>query len=114
MFEKLIELAAPQHRVLAEFMRSCGPDTSTRTIATTALVLTLWQMAGRHMTSQLPSMLLLNASDATDPIDAFIGEHATGGGSGPQTHTGGAFAHAPPELAHTAMINADARDESKM
>ena len=69
MFEKLTELAAPQHRELAEFLQGCSTDASTRTMATTALVLTLWQMAGRHMTLQLPSMLLINASDAADPIE---------------------------------------------
>ena len=107
MFAKLTEFAAPRHRELAEFLQGCSADASTRTIATTALVLTLWQMAGRHMTSRLPSMLLLNAGDAADPIDVFIGEHATGGGSGPKTQTEGAFAHAPPELARTAMIQVD-------
>ena len=75
MFAKLTEFAAPRHRELAEFLQGCSADASTRTIATTALVLTLWQMAGRHMTSRLPSMLLVNSSEApTDPIDAFIGD----------------------------------------
>ena len=63
-------MTEPRHRVLAEFMGGCSPDPATRTIATTALVLSLWQVAGWRMTHRPPSLLLLNATESTpDPID---------------------------------------------
>lgn len=67
------QMAESPHRVLAAFIRGCSPDPATRTVATTALLLTLWQIAGRRMSRQVPSLVLLNASEAErDPVDAFV------------------------------------------
>ncbi len=59
--------------VLGNFMRDCSPDPATRTVATTALVLSLWQLRGTTLTPQPPSTLLLRPEGhGPDPIDNFI------------------------------------------
>lgn len=71
--EKLKELAQPMHEVLAGFVHGCSPDPATRTAATAALVLSLWQLGGRALTLQTPSMLLLRPDECgPDPIDDFV------------------------------------------
>ena len=106
--DQLRQLCKPGHRVLAEFIHGCSPDPATRTNATASLVLSLWQLAGRGMTRQLPSMILLNAGEAeTDPIDSFV--HQLVGDDDrnkPEVQTSGVFAYGSVEQATKAMENA--------
>lgn len=67
------QLDHPLHEALAGFIHGCSPDPTTRTVATTALTLSLWQLQGHALTPELPSLLLIRAEDAgEDPIDTFI------------------------------------------
>lgn len=95
-------------QVLAQFMHSCSPDPSTRTMAATMLVLTLWQAVGRAMTPRPPSMLLVNATNAgTDPLDAFAEYHAAGAGTKKPREEGcGRFLGRKPEDARETMAEA--------
>ncbi len=105
---KLKELDRPMIEVLADFIHGCSPDPSTRTAATTALVLSLWQLAGQALTPQPPSLLLLRpGGGGSDPIDDFIrtlihNEIC----NKPRVQTEGAFMHQPINLAPKAMENA--------
>ena len=106
-------MTEPRHRVLAEFMGGCSPDPATRTIATTALVLSLWQVAGWRMTHRPPSMLLLNATESTpDPIDRMADTIASyRGRKGPAEKGVGQLVGATPSQADTAMRAAVMRRE---
>lgn len=103
--DNLLKMNEPRHRVLAEFMGGCSPDPATRTIATTALVLSLWQVAGWRMTHRPPSMLLLNATESTpDPIDRMADTIASyRGRKGPAEKGVGQLVGATPSQADTAM-----------
>lgn len=71
--DRLRLASEPAYAVLDELIHRGAPDLATRTIMTTALVLTLWQRCGRRMTHHIPSMISLNvAGAATDPIDDFV------------------------------------------
>ncbi len=70
--EKLKELEQPMHEALADFIHGCDPDPATRTAATAALVLSLWQLGGRALTHYPPSMLLIRPEGRPDPIDDFV------------------------------------------
>ena len=66
---------------LTDFLNANSPDPATRAMVATTLVLTFWQMGGRAVTPQLPSLLLVNAGGAqTDPLDAFIDQCGLGMG----------------------------------
>lgn len=72
--EKLVQAAAPVHEVLSGFVHDCAPDPATRTMASAALVLSLWQLRGHSLSEHVPSCVLLNAEEAApDPVDDFIG-----------------------------------------
>jgi hypothetical protein len=106
--EELLKLELPTPKLLAEFIHGCSPDSATRTAATTALVLSLWQLAGRAMTPHVPSMLLLSAGEAaTDPIDDLVqGLVYDEENDKPRVQTEGPFTCAGIDLAPTAMKNA--------
>ncbi len=106
--EELLALNKPMHEVLADFIHGCSPDPDTRTVATTALLLSLWQLQGRALTPEVPSMLLLQAGEPTDdPIDQFIrGLVYDAAENKPRIQTKGPFMGAPIDLAPTAMKNA--------
>lgn len=72
--EKLRAFEKPGHEAFADFIHKCSPDPATRTVATTALVLSFWQLKGRTLTeTEVPSMLLVNAGEsASDSIDDFV------------------------------------------
>jgi len=100
----LSKMLEPRHRVLAEFMGGCSPDPATRTIATTALVLSLWQVAGWRMTHRPPSMLLLATESTPDPIDRMADTIASyRGRKGPAEKGVGQLVGATPSQADTAM-----------
>ncbi len=94
--------------MLADFLDTCSPDSSTRTMAAATLALSLWQRMGRTSTPLLPSLLLVNAGAAeADPLDDLANTLATGMDSKePQKVGTGAFAGGTPELARTAVVNA--------
>lgn len=93
---------------LAEFLHSCSPDPSTRTMAAAVFALTHWQMVGRAMTRELPWMLLINAGGAdTDPLDAFADDCSTGlGRKGPSESGRGMYTGGTPQKARATMISA--------
>jgi len=106
--EQLLALNKPTPELLADFIHGCSPDPATRTVATTALVLSLWQLQGRAFTPEVPSMLLLHAGESTDdPIDQFIrGLVYNAEENKPRVQTQGAFMGVPIDRAPTAMENA--------
>jgi hypothetical protein len=104
---QLTELAQPMHEIIADFIHGCDPDPATRTAATAALVLSLWQLGGRALTHYPPSMLLIREGGEADPIDEFIrtlvhDERA----NEPRVQRDGPFMNAPIERAPQAMKNA--------
>jgi hypothetical protein len=105
---KLSDLGRPTHALLSSFIRRCSPDPDTRTVAITALVLGLWQLKGSRLTSHVPSLLLVNAGEATDdPVDEFTrGLVYDGGANRPGVRTSGAFTCGAVGLAPEAMRNA--------
>ncbi len=105
---RLKELDRPMHEALADLIHGCSPDPSTRTAATTAFVLSLWQLGGLKLTRQIPSMLLIRPEmDGPDPIDDFvmtvIHDEAK---NEPRVQSEGPFMHAPIDLAPRAMQSA--------
>lgn len=71
--DALRAISKPWHETLTDFIHGCSPDPEVRTVATTALVLSLWQMKGRALTPDVPSLLLIPAGESeSDPIDTFI------------------------------------------
>jgi hypothetical protein len=110
---KLKELDRPMAEILGDFIHGCSPDPSTRTVATTALVLGLWQLIGRAITPP-PSMLLLRPeTGGSDPIDDFIRSLVHNESNNePRVQTEGAFTCAPIELAPRAMTNAFRKRQS--
>lgn len=104
---RLEQMFEPQHRVLAQFVHGCSPDPATRTVAATALVLSLWQLRGRALTCQPPSMLLLNADKAApDPLDEFAKFLVSGESNQPAVQHEGPYAQGQVEHAPEAMANA--------
>lgn len=106
--ESLMKLAEPAHKVLAGFIHGCATDETTRTAATTALVLGLWQLQGRRLTPEVPSLLLVNAGEAkADPIDELIRHLIYNEGENqPRMQTQGPFMGAPLEMAPKTMRTA--------
>ncbi len=103
----LAELAQPMHETLADFIYGCDPDPATRTAATAAFVLSLWQRGGRALTHYPPSMLLIREEGELDPIDEFIrtlvhDERA----NEPRVQDNGPCLHVPIERAPQAMKDA--------
>ena len=71
---EFLQLKEPMHEVLADFIHGCSPDSATRTVAATALVLSLWQLQGRAFTPEVPSLLLLHAGSLrTIPLTSSSG-----------------------------------------
>lgn len=105
---KLKELDRPMHEVLGEFIHGCSPDPVTRTAATAALVLSLWQLGGRALTPQIPSMLLLRPEGSgPDPIDEFVRTLSDDERHNePRVQKEGLFMHRPIDHAPQAMENA--------
>ena len=106
--DRLRKIGEPKHAVLAGFIHGCSPDPATRTMATTALVFSLWQLAGRRMSPRPPSMILLNAGEAApDPIDALVGSLVDDGERNePRMHLEAEFMGGSVELPPRAMANA--------
>ena len=103
--ENLIKLAEPAHQVIAEFIHGCSTDEATRTAATTAFVMSVWQLQGIRITESVPSLLLVNAGkDEEDPIDGVIrGLVHNPKDNEPRVQTAGPFAGGSIELAKRAM-----------
>ena len=103
--ESLMKLAEPAHKVLAGFIHGCATDEATCTAATTALVLSFWQLQGRRLTTQAPSLLLVNAGEANaDPIDEFIRPLVYNERENqPEIQTQGPFMGAPLEMTPETM-----------
>jgi len=70
---QFLKLGEPPHRALAAFIHGCAPDEATRTAATTALVLCLWQLGGQRLARRVPSLLLVHPDgQGDDPIDDIL------------------------------------------
>ncbi|MCP5538365.1 MAG: hypothetical protein H7A51_19295 [Akkermansiaceae bacterium] len=66
-------LNRPMHEALGGFIHDCSPDPTTRTVAATALTMSLWQLQGTALTPHVPSLLLIRPRGAgPDPIDESI------------------------------------------
>ena len=106
--EQLLALDQPAHEVLADFIHGCSPDPATRTVATTALVLSLWQLRGHAFTPEVPSLLLLHAGEsADDPIDKLVRDLVYDAAENkPRVQKKGAFMNVSVDRAPTAMKNA--------
>ncbi|QTN34172.1 hypothetical protein HZ994_18215 [Akkermansiaceae bacterium] len=104
----LTQLGEPPHRVLAEFIHGCSQDDKTRTAATTALVLSLWQLQGIKLTPQVPSLLLVHPGEpADDPIDSFVKDLVYNEeDTKPRVQRQGPFMHMAVEQAPQSMMNA--------
>ena len=63
---EFLQLKEPAHQALAKFVHGCSDDEATRTAATTALVLSLWQLLGRKLTSEVPTLLLVRPEQAEE------------------------------------------------
>ncbi len=106
--EKLKQLDRPMHEAFADFIHGCSTDPATRTAATAALVLSLWQLSGRALTPHPPSMLLIRpAENGPDSIDGFVRAliHNERNNE-PRVQTEGPFLNAPIDRAPRAMQNA--------
>lgn len=76
LLSRLETLSEPLYQVLSRLIHEGATDPETRTILATALVLSTWQLGGRGISRNVPSMLLLNAAEEPqDPIDAFAREY---------------------------------------
>lgn len=106
--DKLKELEQPMHEVLAGFIHGCSPEPATRTAATAALVLSLWQLGGRALTPQSPSMLLLRPEGSgPDPLDEFVRTLIDDERKNePRVQKEGPFMYRPIDHAPKAMANA--------
>ncbi|BDS05352.1 hypothetical protein NT6N_03920 [Oceaniferula spumae] len=62
------QLTEPVYKVLDDFMLNCSDDPETREAMASAMTVSYWQMAARGLTAQLPSMILVNAGGAEDPV----------------------------------------------
>ncbi len=101
------QLEEPPHVTLAKFIHGCSSDEATRTAATTALVLSFWQLQGRTLTSEVPSLLLVNAGEAEeDPVDALAKELVYDANENkPRMQTEGPFMYAPIDQAPHSMLS---------
>jgi hypothetical protein len=83
-WEGLKRLDQPALPVLAEFVHGCSKDPVTRTASVTLFVTSLWQLAGRSMTAQMPSTIVVNAHDlvpdATDLLASLMVANPHGSG----------------------------------
>ena len=106
--EQLLKLERPMHEALPDFVHGCSPDPATRTVAVTTLVLSLWQLHGQALTLDVPSLLLVDASESeADPIDQFSKSLVyTKEDNRPRVQTEGAFMQGSIDLAPKAMRNA--------
>jgi hypothetical protein len=96
---------SPIHEVLSEFIHGSSEDPSCRTVAVTTLVMSLWQLTGRGMSHQVPSLVQINAVgrdlDAIDDLARRLMEpHQC---SKPKTYNEGLYMHGTPEQAPNAM-----------
>jgi hypothetical protein len=108
-WDGLQDLRKPALPALAEFLHGCSKDPATRTTAVTLLVTSLWQLTGRCMTAQMPSVVVVvNAHelvpDATDLLTSMMVSNPQD--SGPQVQKDGYFMHGTPEQAPRAMARA--------
>jgi len=107
-WEKLTRFDQPALPVLAKFVHGCSENSSTRTLAVTQFLTSLWQLAGRSVSGRMPSTLVINGHDlvpdATDMLALTIIAKPTS--SGPRMHREGLFLNHAPEQAPGAMIRA--------
>jgi hypothetical protein len=104
----LKQLDRPMHEVLGKFIHGCSSNPATRTAATAALVLSLWQLRGKALTPQIPSMLLLRPEGTgPDPIDKFVRMLIDDEKNNePRVQKEGLFMQRPIDHAPKAMANA--------
>ena len=106
--EQLLKLNQPMNEALADFVHGCSPEASTRTVAVTNLVLSLWQLRSCALTLEVPTLLLVDAcGSSTDPIDQFTSRLVYNKEDNkPRVQTEGPFVHGSIDLAPKAMRNA--------
>lgn len=95
---------------LENFLHHCSEDRATRTMAVTMYVLTHWQLAGRSLTPQVPSMLLVNGGTKRDPIDYCAMDWSDGCNSRIPSESGsgpifvGTYEGARPDMLKTILL----------
>lgn len=104
-------LCEPAHEALAQAVHSSSQSPGIRTVATTALVTTLWQMAGSWMSRRLPSLVFIPAGGPDhDPIDGLAKDLIRSSGfDEPGIRHSGEFSGGTVDLAPKAMSNAIAK-----
>lgn len=111
MSETLRQLEQPISKILGEFIQRCAPDHNTRTVAITSLVMSYWQLKGRALTPDVPSMLLVQTVQTGETIDDPVDEFMKGlvyiqEQNKPRVQSEGPFACGSIDLAPKAMGNA--------
>jgi hypothetical protein len=95
-------------KALADLVHNHPEDSANRTVTTTTLLLSLWQLAGRGMTHRAPSLVLVNThGEQSGPMDALAASLVNPRvDTGPRLHKEGPFAQGTPEMAPNAMAGA--------
>jgi hypothetical protein len=95
-------------KALADLVHNHPEDSASRTVTTTTLLLSLWQLAGQGMTRRVPSLVLVNThGEQAGPMDALAASLVNPQmDTGPRLHKEGPFAQGTPEMAPNAMAGA--------
>jgi len=103
-----LEKMADPLKALADLVHNHPDDSASRTVATTTLLLSLWQLAGRGMTNQAPSLVMINThGEGSSSMDALASSLVSPQvDTGPQLYKDGSFAQGTPEMAPNAMAGA--------
>jgi hypothetical protein len=104
---QLTQLSEPPHKALARFIHGCSPDPAIRTAATTALVLSFWQLRGINLATRVPSLLLVRPEEAgNDPIDSLVKELVYNEEDNkPRVQKAGVFMYGSIDLARRVMAS---------
>lgn len=95
----------PAMQVLAKFVHCCSTDSATRTLSVTQFVTSQWQLAGRSMSPQMPSTIVINGHDLVPDVTDLLASKivSNSASSGPGVHREGLFMNGSPEDAPRAM-----------
>lgn len=74
------------YRDFVRLLHSCPDDNLTREQTAATVVLAFWQAAGRVWTRNLPSVLRVHASPASDPLEE-LARSSIGKGTSPEAHS---------------------------
>lgn len=100
------QMLEPPRKAIADFIAKCSDDPLTRTMAISSFVLNFWQLAGRHTSTRLPSMIMVRAGEQkNDPLLNLVRQ--LGNTTYESTKVGeGTFAGGTPQQATKTMLEA--------